>query len=372
MAATDSEINVNCIGMIYEPSGYAKANRHLMIELAKQRVHVRTTPVHPEGARVSLGLNTEELLNSLYHTPLPEKHVVLFNYPASYFYKDPGKYTIGFTMYECSHLPYSWVRRCNMMDEIWVPSSFNHQTFIASGVAPHKIRIMPLGVDTCTFQPGNPALALKEKRAYSFLSICSFDTRKGIDILLNAFLEEFAEQEDVCLIIKTRATTEEEILRQQAHVDRISAQVSGRRRDSVILLSTTEGWTEEKLSQLYSSVNCYVLPTSGEGWNLTVMEAMASGLPVITTRWSAHLDFIHDTNGYLISIEGLVPFNPANSRLLWAIPSKDHLKQLMRHVYTHPDEAMAKGQLGREAVNNHYTWTHSAERILHRLQQIPM
>lgn len=368
----DKGIYANCIGMLYEPTGYAKANRHLLLEFANLGARIRSTPVHPEGARVALDPDTESLLNTLYHTALPENHSVLFLYPATYFYKDPRRYTIGFTMYECNRLPYSWARRCNLMDEIWVPSTFNYETFIASGVAPHKLRVMPLGVNTETFRPGNPPLALPGKRSYSFLSVCSFDQRKGIDILLQAFLEEFAEHEDVGMIVKTRASTEEEMQRQQEHIDRISLQVSGKPRDSVLLLTTTGSWTEEQLSQLYAGAHCYVLPTRGEGWSLTVMEAMASGLPVITTGWSAHLDFINEANGYLISVQGWVPSYPNNPRSLWANPNKDHLRQLMRHVYTHPDEARVKGNSGRQTVSDQFTWAHSAQRIINRLQDIQL
>ncbi len=55
---------------------------------------------------------------------------------------------------------------------------------------------------------------------------------------------------------------------------------------------------------------------------MTVMEAMATGIPVITTNWSAHLDFMNDSNGYLIAVQQLVPFT---NNLLWAEPDKNHV-----------------------------------------------
>ncbi|MBG9736818.1 glycosyltransferase family 4 protein [Paenibacillus alvei] len=358
------------IGTVFEPTGYAKANRHVLLELANRGVSARFSPIHPESVRVKLDPSVEARLHSLAHTPLPERHIVLFHYPGIHFHKDPHQFSIGMTMFECSRLPFTWVRRCSMMDEIWVPSHFNRSTFSQSGVPLHKIQVMPYGIDPGMFCPGKPPLPIAGRRSYAFLCVCSFDGRKGLDVLLTSFFEEFAETEDVCLILKTRASTQEEIGRQQAYIDSIAVKTSGQKRSSAILLSTTYSWTEEELAMLYNCANSYVLPTRGEGWNMTVMEAMASGLPVITTRWSAHLDFVNDMNGYLISVQRFIPFHSTNKRLMWADPDKQHLKQLMRHVYIHREEAAAKAALGRQTVSGHYTWEACAARMHHRLLEI--
>ncbi|KJB88698.1 glycosyl transferase family 2 [Paenibacillus sp. E194] len=358
------------IGTIYEPTGYAKANRHVVLELMKLGVQFHYTPVHSETVRVPMTPDIEAALQAISHTPLPEPHIVFTHYPAIQFVKDIRHYSIGMTMYECSRLPFMWSRRCSNMDEVWVPSTFNRDTFHRSGVPVHKIHVMPYGIDSDLFAPGHPPFPIPGQRSYTFLSVCSFDDRKGIDILLTAFLEEFAESEDVCLIIKTRATTEEEIGRQQAYIDAIAFKTAGKSRSSVILISAIHSWSEQQLAMLYNSADSYVLPTRGEGWSLTVMEAMASGLPVITTRWSAHLDFVNDANGYLISVQKFAPAHPTNSRMLWAVPDNMHLRQLMRHVYMNRDEAAAKAALGRNTVKEQFTWQASAARMLHRLTEI--
>ncbi|MDK8181193.1 glycosyltransferase family 4 protein [Paenibacillus sp. UMB4589-SE434] len=361
---------IHNVGTLYEPTGYAKANRQLVLELAKKGVHVRFTPIHAEQVRVPLDPNVEAILGTLTHTPLPPRHPMLFHYPAYHFVKSSVQYTIGMTMFECNRLPFNWARRCNMMDEIWVPSTFNRTSFAQSGIPLHKIHTMPYGVDSVLFQPRPSTIPIPGRRQYAFLAVCSFDERKGIETLVSAFFEEFDESEDVCLILKTRASSEQEILQQQHYIDRISVQVSDKPRPSVILLSTTGSWSEEQLAALYNTADCYVLPTRGEGWSLTVMEAMASGLPVITTNWSAHLDFMNDSNGYLIQVQGFVASNPAYPRLYWAIPDRNHLRLLMRHVYTHPEEAAAKAELGRRILTEQYTWEQSATQMISRLQQL--
>ena len=365
------DLQVKNIGTMLEPTGYAKANRHLMMELNKL-VPVRFLPHHPERVSVPLDPDTEAAVSRLYYTTLSDGYtIVLFNYPGEHFVRD-HHYTIGFTMYELSGIPSWWVEKCNQMDEIWVPSSFNQQTFTNSGVDQNKIRVMPLGVDPLTFSPDAIPLTIR-KRRYTFLSVISgfssgfSDRRKGIDVLLPAFLEEFSESEDVCLVIKTHATSEHEVRNQQAFIDHVSREITGKTRDSIILISSGQPWNEEEMGRLYRAADCYVFPTRGEGWNMTVMEAMATGIPVITTNWSAHLDFMNDSNGYLIAVQQLVPFT---NNLLWAEPDKNHLRQLMRYVYSRPDEATDKARKGTELIRTTYTWEMAAQRIFRRLQEI--
>lgn len=368
----DNQVNIHNFGSFFEPTGYAKSNRSLILEMVKQGANIRFTPCVNEREPISLDPAGVSLLKSLSHRSLQENHLVFYHFIPSYLKKDPNQFSIGLTMFECNRIPADWTHACNQMDEIWVPSMFNYHTFIHSGVQPQKLKVMPLGVDTNTYRPGASPLNINGKRSFSFLIMSSsgWDARKGYDVLLQAFAEEFVEEEDVCLIIKIRASSQEEIQQQQERVNQYVSSISGRKRDSIIFLSTTDDWNEEKIAQLYNSVNCYVLPTRGEGWNMTVMEAMASGLPVITTNWSAHLDFINHTNGYLIDVKGYQKLNAWNTELLWAEPNKDHLRSLMRHVYMNQNEAENKGQLARETLLNSYKWSISAGRMMDRFREI--
>ena len=47
-------------------------------------------------------------------------------------------YTVGRTMFETDRLSKEVARRCNKMDEIWVPTEFHRETFAKSGVQPEK------------------------------------------------------------------------------------------------------------------------------------------------------------------------------------------------------------------------------------------
>ena len=59
-----------------------------------------------------------------------------------------------------------------------------------------------------------------------------------------------------------------------------------------IHLSLNQEVPTYQLGVLYRSSDCFVLPTRGEGWGLPIIEAMACGVPVIATSWSAQCDFM--------------------------------------------------------------------------------
>ena len=93
----------------------------------------------------------------------------------------------------------------------------------------------------------------------------------------------------------------------------------------------------------YAASDAYVLPSRGEGWGRTQMEAMACGLPVLSTRWGGNLDFMNDNNSLLIDINGLVEIDqrteiPFYRGQKWAEPSAENLREMMRKIVEKPAE----------------------------------
>lgn len=104
-------------------------------------------------------------------------------------------------MFETDRVPAEWVSRCNRMDEVWVPSRFHLETFQRSGVAAAKLVVIHQPLDTQLFAPQNTA---STERHFVFLSVFKWELRKGWDLLLTAFLTEFALDERISLRIITQ------------------------------------------------------------------------------------------------------------------------------------------------------------------------
>jgi glycosyltransferase involved in cell wall biosynthesis len=107
-------------------------------------------------------------------------------------------------------------------------------------------------------------------------------------------------------------------------------------------------------------------PAHAEGWGLPVTEAMACGLPVIVTDYSAPAEYLSDDCTYLIPVERFVPvrdayFFPSGGALgVWAQPDAGALRELMRRAFENPEEAREKGRRARAKVCARLTWGHAA------------
>lgn len=376
-------MQVTIVGPVFDASGYAEANRTLALALRRLGVGPKLRPADWSTAPAYVDAATQRELQSMVIADLPRSGVLIFSCIPDYFRPQPGCHNIGLTMLECDRVSARWVAACNAMDEIWVPSTFNRDTFIGSGVDAGKVHVMPLGVDPDRFHPGVPPLSLPPppppppRRQTVFLSNFEWIPRKGYDILISAYLREFRRRDPVCLVIKAYSGSRYDPWGREirAELARISASVGNADPPPIVLISRALRWNE--MPSLYTLADCFVLPTRGEGFNLPALEAMACGRPVITTNWSAHLDFVTPDNAYLIPIDGLeeipaigTPNDPIYAGALWARPNLDETRRLMRHVAENPDEAREKGRLARAAVEAAWTASHAALRVRRRLQEI--
>jgi len=350
--------------VFYGATGYADECRGLLFGLARAGMPLQIEPV--EIQHDAQGLLTAAERESLEKLKLERvdlaRSVLLQDFPAHGFNLSLyGRARVGRTMYETDSVPEDWVEYCQAMDEVWVPSTFNCETFAAAGVTRSKLRAMPEGVDTRIYRPGCEPLPLPGLRGFRFLSIFEWIERKGPDLLLRAYLSEFRPDEDVCLILKAYARPDPaaDLLPRVAWF--IEREMGMRLEDTAPILILAPGFLRaEELPRLYATSSAFVLPTRGEGWGRPFMESLACERPVITSRWSGQLDFLHNGNSYLIDVEPKrAPWNidvELSAGHGYGEPSVEHLRQLMRHVFAHPEEAEQRARLGCAEMNEKWTW----------------
>lgn len=147
------------------------------------------------------------------------------------------------------------------------------------------------------------------------------------------------------------------------------------------------------LAAVYSAVDAVVHPFRAEGFGLTVLEAMAAAKPVILTGMGAPMDFVPPDTAYLIPATTRLCGPPCSANgtrihLLindeqgnkvqpqlarpchWAEPDETALARLLRHVYTHQEEARAVGQRAREYVRQHHSWDGTYTTIKQRIAKL--
>ena len=371
-------MEITTTGPVYDPSGYAEVHRSIALGLQRMGVRVQMRALPWGYARVSLDQQKTQALRQMLQAREVNRGPVLHIGIPPQFQRHDNRYCIGFTMLECDRINPFWVEKCNQMDEVWVPSTFNRETFTRSGVDPAKIVVMPLGVDTSVFHPDVRPMFIPGRKGFTFLSNFEWVPRKGADILLRAYLQEFSAGEDLCLVLKVYHNGPGydpdggDIMQEVA---RIVREVGRRDNPPVILI--TRILAAGEMPSFYTASNCFVLPSRGEGWGLPLMESMACGRPVITTRWSAPLDFLREDNSFLIDVEGLEPIPPYGTPndevyggAFWARPSLEHLRRLMRRAYHHREEVAARGHKALQDVTRSFTWERVIKRVYDRLATI--
>jgi GT2 family glycosyltransferase len=349
------------------PTGYAGSSRALVEAMDKSSTSVRYQYVYGPGTVFPVQepeMSDSYIVNMVRARLFEMADIQVVYAQGDVFERNTGKYKIGYTMLEVDGLPKEWVRQCNLMDEVWVPSQFNVETFQSSGVTV-PIHIIPLGIDPNYLNPqikGN-----KDPKFYTFLSVFEWGERKAPEILIKAFSDEFSQDEPVRLVCKTNNFDPGVCVKDQ--IGRLGLPGNGGK----IVIAENRILKNYELGVLYKSADCFVLPARGEGWGMPILEAMACGLPVIATNWSAQQDFMNKNNSYLLDVQRMIPANakcPYYEGFSWADPSYEHLRHLLRWVYENQEEANAVGVRAAKDAYASWTWSDSARKIEERISKI--
>lgn len=278
-----------------------------------------------------------------------------------------GKPRIGYTVLEVDLLPDSWAKQMNALDAVWVPTHWGKEVYEKSGVKV-PISVVPEGIDPEVFNPyAYPIQELVERNTFKFLCIGKLENRKNINMLCQAFAEEFNKKEDVELILQATNPF--------VNIDIWQYLYSLGLPKHRPIIPVNRFPNPLDLPRLYISCDTFVMPTRGEGWGLPFLEAMACGLPTIGTNWSGNTEFMNEKNAYMLKYDKLVKAeDPIFGQFLeqgkWAEPSKKHLKELMRYVYENQREARKKGQKASKEVRKGWSWEKAAKKAKKELEAI--
>lgn len=187
--------------------------------------------------------------------------------------KNFKKPIIAYTMWETDEFPQKYFDAINNAICVIVPSEFVKKTLINQGYE-KPIFVCNQGADSNHYQ----WVDRNKGETFNFLHTATGNARKGWEYVIQAFEQEFAQDEDVFLTMKGLVKQKDNP--QFAPFMNIPK-----------VKWIDENYSREQSVNMYSEHHCLVFPTKGEGWGLVPHEAIMTGLPVITTRGHGQDDY---------------------------------------------------------------------------------
>jgi len=118
-------------------------------------------------------------------------------------------------------------------------------------------------------------------------------------------------------------------------------------------LNIGAGVPDPILRERYISCDIMALPTRGEGWGLTILESMACGVPVLTSKYSAHADYC-EPGSLFIKTANMV-CEPTTNIQRCIVSVSDFVEKL-RKLYRNENKIIEKLSTGGRKAALNYNW----------------
>ena len=324
-------VKINFFADIFSQSGYASHGRQLINALYKINNEIHLECAKPADWIRQVNDAELKMINNPYY---PNATDIMINVPPFWQQSlaQKPKHFIGWCVWEGVNIPKYWLHYLidKRVDKIVVPSK--HVWNAIDNTCEHdkeiinKISIIPRGVNTKIFYP-KPI----QHNKFTFITnkgwAQGINDRGGIQWLLKAFCEEFAQDENVELLLKINVAYNYPNWNWQQDLQNIGITPDMTKNVKFIL----QNIDYNDLIQLYNQGDVFVSPTMGDAFNLPCLEAMACGLPVIATNFGGQTDYVNNQNGWLIDYKLIdVTWDLMYEGNKWALPNLTQLREIMR------------------------------------------
>jgi glycosyltransferase involved in cell wall biosynthesis len=294
-------------------------------------------------------LPSDRLVRSVPRVGVPDVYIA-HDYPFDWV-DTPGRFNVFVLAHEYFELPRTertLVDRLNArFDLLVVPSRFSGLAARRSGIR-IPILLCPWGADRREFHPAAPPVRLPRRKRFRFVYVGGAFERKGTDVLVRAYREEFRASDDVALIIKAFSYAW-----RRSWIEAVLG--AGRHPEGPEIVYRYG--VARSVAGYYTAADVGVFPYRGEGFGLPILECLAAGTPVIVTRHGAASDFCSRTNAQFIRAR-----RRRSGGLVHMEPDRRHLRTLLRAAYEQgPLEPAHRARVAASVAA--FTWARTAWRL---------
>ena len=280
---------------------------------------------------------------------------------------DFGKFNVLYTMCEHEWLSDDFYKAFARCDMVITPSEYCKTIFEEAGcVVP--VYVSPLGVDTKLFKLKKRKWKKNRGKPFRFLYLGAPNVRK-YSLLEGLYKDIIMDMPGVELYIKTTG-----------------ADLQGMDNGTNIVKSGN--WTldnrkvsEKELVKIYHEAHCKLFPHMGEGFGMTALESLSTGLPLIISDYASTKEFCNNENSYPVLcnpgvVDAMIEEQDGSEvrkgkivKVDTMIPDKASMYEAVFNVLKNYGKAIDKGIQGR-ADSMKLTWEDAAKKLLETLQRI--
>jgi len=371
-------------GWRFLPHSYAIVNQFLCLEFLRRpeiQLFHRDMPYFYPNWRPMSGVfdaATEEKIRGI---PIVGPHdrfdaILRIDYPHR-LNPVPGTRTCVFMTSESCVLPSAITGAPTLVqdpnaDILYItPSQWSKRGILRDAGPNTRIEVIPHGVDPTLFHPATPEKRAEIRKRFGFngfifAHLGSMTGNKNLRLILKAFAAVAARHLDARLVLKgldnlynsRRCAEEAGAALTPAEIQLIEPRIT--------YVGVALPFAE--VAAFYQAIDAYVAPYSAEGFAMPVLEAIASGVPVICTAGGATDDFttpdfalrINSTE-HEAQIQGI--------RGIYLQPSLDHLTAHMFTLINRPEIAERARTAGPAFVRNGFLWPQIVDRLIDLFQR---
>jgi glycosyltransferase involved in cell wall biosynthesis len=342
-------------------SGYGMLSRNLIQglrrrghEIGVQKANGEWGDIEPEG---------RSAIEEIPSFPIGEADLILqIGTPAAC--REFKKPTLMYTQNALGDLRQEWVEALSRADGCIVPGEFDRAVFAKYF---DRVHIARQSSDPGIFQ-SQPAYRDEGPEQFTFLFVGSYSFRKGVDLLLEAYLTEFERDEDALLILQCPGVGRgNEFNHLLDTIQRFNP--NGRVR--LFGAEKSPHW----MSRMYNRSDCVVTMSRGEGWCMPLTEALLCGIPVVAPDSTAMGEYISEDTGFLVptvdrDIAAIAePFGAGFAKQygepgnVCFEPRVDLGRRQLRQVFENHAEGKERAARGGETIRRDFNWDGAAREV---------